>query len=194
MKSAISSHFAKFGTFPRATFLTLRFKPTGAAVTAKCRRSISFVSGLYENSTHRLIVDRFTVAKLIVGNIFWNVCAISFRWFPSPVKLFRITCKNLNKINACLRDKFKSKGVIKTTYQGWVFECGIVKVLFFHRRQNIAGECELMNFEYERWSFGQSSHLERQLIGGFIQNAHMRHMKHSGQTDKIFDFVFAAFA
>lgn len=29
-----------------------------------------------------------TVAKLIVGNMFWNVEAINFKCFPSPVKLF----------------------------------------------------------------------------------------------------------
>lgn len=66
----MSSHFDKFGTFPKITFLTLRFRPTGTTLTAKWRISTKFVTELYENKTHRLIVDRFTVAKLIVGNRF----------------------------------------------------------------------------------------------------------------------------
>lgn len=70
MISAISSHLDKFGTFPMIIFFTLRFRPTGTTLTEKCRMSTRFVTELYENRTHRLIDDKFTLAKLMVGNIF----------------------------------------------------------------------------------------------------------------------------
>lgn len=70
MKSAISSHFDRFGIFPKITFFTLRVNPTGTTLMEKWRTSIRFVTALYENKTHLLIVDRLTVGKFIVGNIF----------------------------------------------------------------------------------------------------------------------------
>lgn len=183
----MSSHLARFGTLPRATFLMFRFRPTGATVTAKWRMSISFVTGLYEKITHRLIVDKFTVAKLIVGNMFWNVCAINFKWFPSPVKLFKITCNIATNFVSIL---FYHKK-IEFSYQWWMLECRIIEVLFFHRCQHVSGQRELMNSECERGSFGQSRRFEWQLIGRFVENHHMRHMEHARQTNEILDAIFA---
>lgn len=70
IKSAISSHLFRFGTLPMMTFFTERLRPTGTTEIQKCRISIRFVTELYENKTHLLIVDKFTVAKLMDGNIF----------------------------------------------------------------------------------------------------------------------------
>lgn len=173
IKSAISSHLARFGTLPRMTFLTLRVKPTGATRTAKWRISIKLVVELYENKTQRLIVDKLTVARLIVGNMFWNVCAINFMWLPSPVKLFNITCGKTKQLEqsarlVLLNYLWKSSSMaalglnrMPNTHKWWMLEWWFVEILFLHGCHHVSGQCKLMNFEVKRRPLRQSGHFER---------------------------------
>lgn len=96
--------------------------------------------------------------------------------------------KNMSKIAFC------SGCVMLPIYQRWMFKGCVVEVLLFHRCQNISGQCKLMDFKVERWSFWQSGRFEWQLIGRFIENYHMRYMKHTRQTHEILKFIIFSFS
>lgn len=85
-------------------------------------------------------------------------------------------------------------GEIVQNDQGGMLERVLVDKLFARRRNDIASKCELMDLEGERRTTGQPGHFEGQLILGLVEDANVRDVKHSGQTNEILQFVGLSFA